>query len=185
MSAFNDVIQDFSLFEIPTIGPFMTWMCGRGVGKVFERLDREIANSDFFNSISRNIFYEHITKENSNHLPILFRFGGVSNDTTIRTKLFRFENLWLSNDSRANVVEKGWDIPSKHKMIGLGKGINSCRLALDDWNRTTFESILWAIRDKQRRIKHLLCNDDLSDAIPELDECQQQLRMLHAQEETL
>lgn len=72
MKAFNDVLHDCNLSEIPITCSPLTWMWGNGVAKIMERLDRGVVNSSF--STSFPFIYEaHIAKDSSDNLPILFK----------------------------------------------------------------------------------------------------------------
>lgn len=63
----------------------------------------------------------HIVKDSSDHLPILLKLHGSNYRPKPCTKLFEFENLWLTHESCANIVKSGWDVSANCDMKGVAK----------------------------------------------------------------
>lgn len=87
MNGFNDLILDCSFIEIPFTGPPMTWMRGSSSNKILERLDRGLMNSAFLNYFP-NILEVHVTRDSSDHLPLLFTLHGHQFSSVVRKKQF-------------------------------------------------------------------------------------------------
>lgn len=184
MSAFNEVLNDCSLLEIPIVGPLMTWMKGREAGKILERLDKGVANSEFV-ILFPTFIEKHTVKDSSDLLPLLFDFNEAGRNLWHRHKIFIFEHLWLNHDSCPRIVVKGWDVLVEGDMAGVAIRLASCGAALDEWNLTEFGSIPYAVREKKRKLATLLYSSDLQATVAAIDQCQKDLKTLQEHDEIL
>lgn len=99
------------------------------------------------------LIYElHITKDSSDHLPILFNFDGLNEVSGSKPKLFRFEHFWLCNESCSDVVKEGWDVSAGHDMKGFVSRIASCGLTFENSNCTTVGNILKRVRGSRNNL---------------------------------
>lgn len=101
---------------------------------MFERLDRKVVSPEFL-TILLMICEVHVTKDSSDHLPLLFKFDEANLDQKLRKNLSHFENLGLTHDSCSFVMENGWNVPSGRVMAGLFAKIESYGKGLDKWNQ--------------------------------------------------
>lgn len=120
-------------------------MRGSGSNKILERLDRGLGSSDFLNYFP-NILEVHVTRESSDHLPLLFKFYGHKYSTVTRKKQFRFENFWLTYDACSDIVRKAWSMAIMNDAEGIVARIENCGHDFSVWNREVVGNIPHAIR---------------------------------------
>ncbi|XVF44667.1 hypothetical protein PTKIN_Ptkin02bG0142600 [Pterospermum kingtungense] len=71
MNAFERVLEDCELQEIPVTWPMFTWSRGTGYQMILERLDRGVANPAWLNMFPA-VRKKHVIAEVSDHLPLVF-----------------------------------------------------------------------------------------------------------------
>lgn len=103
---FSDIIMDYDLHDLvfSFFGSSYTW-CGSSLPLLWKRLDQVIINSEWYNSFLIDKL-EHLSKESSDHLPLLFTFN---HDSACPLGGFRFQNMWLNHPNFRNVFMNSWE----------------------------------------------------------------------------
>ena len=73
---------------------------------IWERLDRGFATNDWFLKFPRSRIH-HLQCDYLDHCPLLVVLAPL--DISPRKKLFRFEEMWLSNSSCEETVQATWN----------------------------------------------------------------------------
>ena len=103
---FNEIIGHLGLLELPLKGRSFTWS-NMQENPLLEQLDWFFTTSDWI-SIYPNTVVLPLAKTSSDHVPCV-----VSIDTNIpKTRVFRFENYWLTQSTFKDIVKNAWDIPA-------------------------------------------------------------------------
>ncbi|KAK4264548.1 hypothetical protein QN277_025707 [Acacia crassicarpa] len=134
MQWFHDRISDCGLIDMGSIGPRMTWKGPKlaGCPRLFERLDRALANSQFLDHM-QDSFLKVLPRSNfSNHNPILLSVG-LKQERFKSKKPFRFEAMWLSHESFSDFLSNNWS-----RQNNLLDCLNSFKKNIDGWNRNVF-----------------------------------------------
>ena len=86
------------------VGDKFTWKGKRSSGMVLERLDRAVANNDWF---ARNLGtkVQHLHFHSLDHRPIIVKLEGIIPKLN---KPFKFEKMWLSNKGCSDTVNSAW-----------------------------------------------------------------------------
>ena len=82
----------------------------------------------------------HLSCNTSNHLPLLFNLSRL--EFPVRRKIFRFEEMWLSDSRCGEIVEAAWryvEGPSSNNKIL--KRVANCEKDLTWWNNNCFENV--------------------------------------------
>ncbi|KAK4261441.1 hypothetical protein QN277_004437 [Acacia crassicarpa] len=134
MQWFNDRIHDCGLIDLGSVGPKMTWKGPRisGCSRLYERLDRALANSAFLNQFT-DAFVKVLPRTDfSDHNPLLL-FVNNRQDLRRTTKPFRFEAMWMGHDSFSDFLRGNWSGPDN-----LHYNLEQFRSQITDWNRDVF-----------------------------------------------
>lgn len=134
----NDFFQAVGVVNLGWVGKRFTWE-NRQEGNAFikERLDRFIANKDWL-EIFEEAMVEHLNSEASDYAPILLSTDGGEVRTGMRP--FQFLEMWITNMSSHNVVQRAWDLQVRggmetHKVL---RRLQATAKALREWNRNHF-----------------------------------------------
>ena len=104
---FREVIDECGFMDLGFEGPKYTWSRHFENGNsIWERLDRCLATSSWFLKFPRSKVY-HLRCDSSDHIPLLIVFSGL--DISMRKKIFRFEEMWLSNRECEDMVFSAWN----------------------------------------------------------------------------
>ena len=97
----------------------------------------------------------------SDHCMLLLRDLPSRCKPTARSKLFRFEAMWLQDNSCAEVVDRAWEkgINSRSEKIFL-KCLEECRSSLTIWNKTNLGHIGRKVAYLQKQLQRLGCQND-------------------------
>lgn len=103
----------------------------------------------------------HLTSSVSNHSPLALQM--VPNQRRKKTKkMFRFEAMWLRDQSYEEVVQEVWE---EGKLASSGSTwvncIERCRSHLEAWNKTVFGHVGRRVAELQKRLKCLNSNPPL------------------------
>lgn len=90
---FNDFILRCQLHEIQFQGSSFTWTDGRGLGRVWRRLDR-LFNSDSLIDLFPYMQVQHLSRATSDHSPLLLTCGLDIPRTPSR---FRYLDVWATH----------------------------------------------------------------------------------------
>lgn len=141
MDGFREAVNFYSLMELHSVGPKFTWRGTRSGENILVKLDRFLANSDWFSFFhaSRAL---NLKPNNSDHLPILIQIREFSPKKKMKKRRFCFEESWLLEDECRLVMEAAWEDASgldPHSKIG--NKISSTREALLAWSKVHFGSL--------------------------------------------
>ncbi|GMI85864.1 hypothetical protein HRI_002255700 [Hibiscus trionum] len=96
MTSFRNVLEDCSLSDIGYRGRWFTWQKGvNSAGHVRERLDRGVANSEWWESYP-NFSLTHLAHTFSDHCPLLLDTNPQGEQQRFHT--FHFEAAWLMEE---------------------------------------------------------------------------------------
>ena len=81
----------------------------------------------------------HLRCDSSDHIPIHIMFSGL--DHPRRKKLFRFEEMWLSNPGCSKIVEAVWERGFSESGKGILHKVEKCGKYLSWWNKNVFGNV--------------------------------------------
>ncbi|XP_050278364.1 uncharacterized protein LOC126719909 [Quercus robur] len=142
---FNEIVKSF-------IGSQFTWQKHfADRHSIWERLDRGLANNDWFMKFAGTKIH-HLTTNSLDHCPLWIVPKGLEIPSI--TKPFRFEEMWLSDRGCTNVVEAVW---ASHEeadpSIKVIKKIKKCGKELQDWNRKHFGNVKRELEKKRKLLR--------------------------------
>lgn len=107
MQFFRDIIDECGFMDLVFIGPKFTWCKHFGNRhSIWERLDRALAtNSRFLRYPGTRVL--HLPCLSSNYCPLLINPTGI--ELAPQKKLFRFEDMWLSDSLCGEIIEAAWN----------------------------------------------------------------------------
>uniref|UniRef100_A0A803P3X8 Reverse transcriptase domain-containing protein n=1 Tax=Cannabis sativa TaxID=3483 RepID=A0A803P3X8_CANSA len=138
MSAFRRAISYCNFKEIKMEGGEFTWCNGRQSKLVFEKLDRVLANPEWFTKFG-DTSATLLPWWNSDHRPLVLN-GNIGNnqaskETRWRTR-FHYEQAWAAEEECGKIIESVWlDGSNWGDPHGLRSQINHCGEILKDWNK--------------------------------------------------
>ena len=140
MQLFRDVINECKFLDHGYVGDQFTWRKHFADGhSLWERLDRGLANHDWFMKFSSSKIH-HLHSDSSDHSPLWITLDGL--DIHSFSKLFRFEKMWLSDCGCSDIVETVWltkeDEDAHDHVI---RKIDKCGKKLRVWNRNCFGNV--------------------------------------------
>ncbi|XP_028778230.1 uncharacterized protein LOC114734750 [Neltuma alba] len=131
---FNDQIKACALSDLGFKGPRFTWKgpqlarCSR----LFERLDRALANSAFMNSFP-DCLVKILPRTNfSDHNPLNLLLSD-SFITSKGPKPFRFEAMWIEHANFKDLIKEKWLFRND-----FNEALNNIKNSLLSWNRDVF-----------------------------------------------
>ncbi|KAL2935506.1 hypothetical protein RDABS01_018624, partial [Bienertia sinuspersici] len=97
-----------------------------GRENVQERLDRFFANN-FWKNIFPGSYVSHLSKRRSDHIPILMNVKGPTQKSTRkkRRKIFRFEEMWVRDESINAIIESEWNMHGDVKRKNLSNSFKA------------------------------------------------------------
>ena len=91
---------------------------GKNSNAIFERLDRGLAIEGWFNLFPYSC-ERHLTTTISDHVPLLFQINDQQQLKVNVKHLFRFENMWVKDETCRRVVDESWKRGSDRSFIDL------------------------------------------------------------------
>ena len=107
MEDFRSVVDDCGFQALQFLGSQFTWSRGKGEGMIMERLDRGFVNAEWMREFP-NTVEQHLVTTHSDHTPILIQVCSNKEESRRYRKQFRFENMWVMNESCDRVVKDEW-----------------------------------------------------------------------------
>ncbi|KAK7851834.1 hypothetical protein CFP56_040761 [Quercus suber] len=119
--------------DLGFVGNRFTWSKHFEDGhSIWERLDRGLANDSWFLKFPRSIV-QHLQSTSSNHCQLLINLLGL--DPPPQKRIFRFEEMRLSDEHCAEMVEASWSSYSMgHRDSDILKRVEICGKDLTWWN---------------------------------------------------
>ena len=100
MKEFREVLDECGLMDLGFRGEKYTWKGKRSRGLVLERLDRAVANNNWFSS-NPGTQVQHLHSHTSNHKPIIVKPNGI---LPLPNRPFKFEKMWLGDRGCSDTV---------------------------------------------------------------------------------
>ncbi|KAL8523954.1 hypothetical protein ACS0TY_013784 [Phlomoides rotata] len=179
MSDFVDVIEELGMRELLTTGSKFTWLNKRkGWGRIWERLDRFVANDDwcdrfpkakvvngdFYGSDHRDISIQLFDKDR-----LAIRLG---------TKRFMFKNKWMMEAGYSETVRMVW--AARGTWCSLVERLRACGQKNQTWAYEHSGCILKKIKWVSKQLEACLCNDELKDNSDEIGKLEAELEKLYS-----
>ncbi|XP_075656619.1 uncharacterized protein LOC142626791 [Castanea sativa] len=150
MQQFRDVIDECGFIDLGFEGSKFTWSKHFTDGhSVWERLDRGLGNSEFLMRFP-GTRVSHLRCMSSDHTPLLINLTGL--ESPPRKKVFRFEEMWLSNTRCGEIVEAVWRNEEDGDTM---KKMEKCSKALEEWEKNEFGSIRRELEDKKKLLARI------------------------------
>uniref|UniRef100_A0A803Q7L2 CCHC-type domain-containing protein n=1 Tax=Cannabis sativa TaxID=3483 RepID=A0A803Q7L2_CANSA len=138
MKEFQQAISYCNFKELWMDGGEYTWCNGRHNNLVFEKLDRVMANPDWFNKI----WASKVTLLlwwNSDHRPLMININKDQQHSNKEFKWrsrFHYEQAWAEDEECSKIVDSTWlDVSYWGSTIGLRGRLNQCGEKLNEWNK--------------------------------------------------
>ncbi|XP_074293296.1 uncharacterized protein LOC141620279 [Silene latifolia] len=93
----------------------------------------------------------HLSREWSDHAPIKVILQRSGIDMQERSKLFRFEQIWVGENGCEDAVRRAWDLDTGD----LLETINRCDFKLNEWKGVSIGKILRDLKKKRSRLDRL------------------------------
>lgn len=141
MQLVRDVLDECGFLDLGFVGNKFTWSKHFAGGhSIWERLDRGVANANWFLKFPRTIVHHLQCTSLDHHLPLYVNFSSLV--TPPRKKLFRFEEMWLLDVWCGEVVEASWSSYShKYNDSDIIKRVEKCDRDLIWWNHNIFGNV--------------------------------------------
>ncbi|KAI5329451.1 hypothetical protein L3X38_028848 [Prunus dulcis] len=128
MRAFREALEDCGLTTIGFKGYKFTWSNRwQGDGNVKLRLDRMVANGDFFRTFPE-VTTHHLNSIVSDHLPLLSYLRPSTWER--KHKRFLFEEMWTTVEGCKDVIMHAWESETGTVVEKL----KACQGTLRTWN---------------------------------------------------
>ena len=145
MKAFREVLDECGLMDLGFVGEKYTWKGKRSGGLVLERLDRAVANNNWF-ACNPGTRVQHLHSHASDHRPIIVKPEGI---TSKPNRPFKFEKMWLSDRGCSDTVISTWGNSTLDTTMAQVAGkIKHCGDRLSIWSKQSFGCIKKMIETK-------------------------------------
>ncbi|KAI9080045.1 hypothetical protein K1719_037978 [Acacia pycnantha] len=150
---FNEWIQNCSLLDLETSGPFFTWKGPKweGLERVFKRLDRCLCNVRWFKTFE-DAEVRVIPRVGSDHHPLLIKM--VMDPARAGIRNFRYEVAWQMHGEFKEFLQCSW-----REEEDLNATLILLQQDLKQWNKDVFGRI----ESRKRRILNRLNGIQQSD----------------------
>ncbi|XP_057811697.1 uncharacterized protein LOC131025935 [Salvia miltiorrhiza] len=129
LELFRSTVESCNLIDLGFSGDPFTWSNNqRGADNIMERLDRIFGSSEWM-SLYPGFEVTHLLRKASDHCHLLLSLETSSEKMQNRPKPFRFEAMWLRNESCKELCEKMWQ-------SGLGsRSVSDLKQKIEDMGR--------------------------------------------------
>lgn len=155
MNDFLNWSNNDNFIHLPTRGVHFTWANERHGRRYTERrLDRALCNNQMLD-ICSSISVSTLTKQRSDHYPILL---DMQMNEDHHPHQFKFFKMWTLHADCRNVVEACWNVRQVGcAMFVLSQKLKSLKSALKSWNKDVFGNVHELVRDAEAQL-HLIQN---------------------------
>jgi hypothetical protein len=150
---FRNTLNHCDLQDLGYTGDIFTWNNKQSETQLIkERLDRFLANSEWANQFP-SYQNSHLLRFKSDHSPILLEFNHCLPlcQNKPRSRIMRFEQVWIRDDQHFQVVKDAWVNNSGPTYEKLEKTLHS----LNRWGSSRFGIIPRKIQAKQQELLSL------------------------------
>ena len=158
------MLDECGFLDLGFVGNRFTWSKHFADGhSIWERLDRGVVNASWFLKFPGTIVH-HLHCTSSDHMPLYINLSGL--EVSSRRKLFRFEEMWLSDERCGEVVEALW-LSYHHGFSDsdILKRVDKCGRDLEWWNYNIFGNV----RKELAKKKELLIRVELEAQVTGLN----------------
>ena len=154
LDLFRDTLEGCGLYDLGFTGYEFTWENRRGAGAVIEeRLDGFCASTEW-SALFPEAEVRHLDECFSDHLPIFLKLMGSRVRYRSGRKRFRFENMWIQEESCRQIIQRVWESPSSEDpWLRVEEKLEQCSAALSTWARDTFGEVQENIRGLVGRLQ--------------------------------
>lgn len=177
---FREALDSCALFDLYYTGYPFTWNNNQGgEANLQERLDRFFANQEW-KDMYGGAFVSHLDKRRSDHLPLCLslRPKVVVEKAKKRRKLFRFEEMWLRDESCEEMVVKAWEAGSD-VISNLARTSHK----LQSWSRDRFGNFQKELKDCANQMKVFMEEPQTDDVIAKMKSIDIRMDELEEREE--
>ncbi|KAL0907780.1 hypothetical protein M5K25_022216 [Dendrobium thyrsiflorum] len=144
--------MDCNLIDIGFSGNNFTW----NHGNLWQRLDHVLFNDSWI-KLFNSIHVEHLSRTLSDHSPILITLKPRQVSSLPK---FRFQNMWLLDDSFLNMVHENWVAPlhlddSIAGMNRLWLKLKRLNHKINWWNRNVFKNVFTNILNAEDKFENV------------------------------
>ncbi|KAL6566692.1 hypothetical protein OROMI_015096 [Orobanche minor] len=153
--AFHEAVDKCSLLDLGYTGYNFTWTNRqKGENNIQERLDRAFGTENW-TSLFPKATVEHLARRKSDHCPILVSLDRKKkNRGRKKSKIFRFESMWLQDESCMDTVDNCWKwSPTSPDPIQLSRKLQNCGTELTIWEQTHFGCVNKEVTKCQKQLK--------------------------------
>ena len=117
---------------------------------IWERLDRGMANNSWFLKFP-GAKVHHLSCNTSDHLPLFFNLFGL--EIYVKQKIFKFEEMWLSNSRCGETVEVAWrHLEGRNSDNIILQKVAKCEKDLTWWNNNCFGNVQKELGEKKEQL---------------------------------
>ncbi|XP_023890148.2 uncharacterized protein LOC112002224 [Quercus suber] len=186
MASFCIAVNESQLRDLGYVGQKFTWCRRMGDrGWVRERLDRALVSTAWAQHFPTHQLF-HIANSASDHCILVLKDTPPRCKPRQRKKLFRFESMWINDESCSPVVEEAWAKGMARAPISpYSCCLEECRSALASWNSSTFGHVGKKIANLQRSLQDLESQKDNNHLLEEIEDTRRELNKLLDMEEAM
>lgn len=146
---FVERINRSALIDLGFSGPKYTWKGPllQGFNRIFERLDRALANDSWINAFPDCSVYVLPRVNFSDHNPLAVKIHREEEHFRL-SKPFRYEAMWLEHEEYRKSTEEYWRKDTNHL-----EALAAMREHLVDWNKSVFGNVHMKKRNIVARLK--------------------------------
>ena len=153
MNNFKATINHCKLRDLGYVRANYTWSRRMGArGWVKEHLDRALVSLDWMTMFLRVRLY-HVATSTLDHSMLVLKTPRIGQRAPQRSKLFRFESMWLRDEQCKEVVNDAWErgrsMGTQHQFMQC---LDECRKSLSTWNTNTFGHVGRKILALQKKL---------------------------------
>ncbi|KAL0906850.1 hypothetical protein M5K25_025378 [Dendrobium thyrsiflorum] len=149
---FNNTILQCQLQDIGFSDSAFTW----SRANLWQRLDRFLFNTYWIDNFDLT-HVEHLSRTFSDHAPLLLN---ISNHGNIVNASFRFQNMWLLDNSFMDLIASNWNAPTfpNNNIKGMNRlwsKLSRLKQKLRWWNKHVFKNIFSNILEVEKEVMDL------------------------------
>jgi hypothetical protein len=154
INGFRQAVLDSGLSDVPVTGYPYSWFKFLGTTRaVEERLDRALANNDWF-GLFPNAKLENLVAPASDHYPMFLECSPVDRRHAPH-RHFQFENAWKLEPGFNDFLTDRWTSSGNGSIITR---LDHCANDLSDWSRTHYNKSRKAILECGQQLASI-CNN--------------------------
>lgn len=163
---FRSFIDSAGLLDLGFSGAQFTWCNNRqGSARVWERLDRALANSSWL-QLFPSASVTHLSRIASDHCPIL-----ISTDVCAQhSRIFRFEKFWTFYSSARAIIAQVWRVLVRgNATYRLSRRLTLASRRLRCWNRREVGDLVRQVEQTESTISSLQSKEDQDGFLSDID----------------